>query len=55
MCQEDISFTKRVRLLSLVFGLAAVNSHLLTALFSPAHRSIYHVSAWLLYNKQTIP
>lgn len=33
MCQEDISFMKRVRLLSLVFDLAAVNPQLLTALF----------------------
>ena len=55
MCQEDISFRKRLRLLSLVFGLVAVNSYLLTELFSPAHQSIYHVSAWLLYNKYTIP
>lgn len=44
MCQEGISSVKRmVPLLSLVFGIAAVNSYLLTALFS-LHTSLYTLS-----------
>ena len=35
MCQEDISFRKRLRLLSLVFGLVAVDSYLLTVFVFP--------------------
>lgn len=52
MCQEGISSVKRMMpLLSLVFGIAAVNSYLLTAL-SSLHTSLYTLSLHGYFTKK---